>query len=78
MTFTGIPPHVPAMTFPLHVFRLNPATKDRQHETVQVATRNDTEANKPVFRAPALPTLQQLYNEIPFTAHSRPRLRPRS
>jgi hypothetical protein len=66
------------MNFPLHVFRLDPATKDKQQETLQLATHTDASANKPVFRAPALPTSHQIYNEVPFTAHFRPRLRERS
>jgi hypothetical protein len=66
------------MNFPLHLFRLHPASKDRPGETVQVVTRSDSSRNKPLFRAPALPTPHQLSNELPFTASFRPRLRERT
>jgi hypothetical protein len=65
------------MNFPLHFFRLQTPTKDRPGETVQVITRAEARADKPVFRAPALPTPHQLSNEVPFTANFRPRLRER-
>lgn len=65
------------MNFPLHLFRLQPAKNDRESETVHVVTRADAQGNKPLFRAPALPTPHQLNNELPFTANYRPRLRER-
>lgn len=65
------------MTFPLHLFRLQPASADRPGETVQVVTRSDYQPTKPIFRAPALPTPHQLSQELPFTTNYRPRLRER-
>jgi hypothetical protein len=65
------------MNFPRHLFRLHPASQERQTESVQVVTRADAIAGKPLFRAPALPTPNQFSNELPFTANYRPRLRER-
>ena len=49
----------------------------KKGESVEVVTRADSTAGKPLFRAPALPTPNQFSNELPFTAHYRPRLRER-
>jgi hypothetical protein len=66
------------MKLPLHLLRLRPPPSTRDHETVQVVTRHERDAgSKPLFRAPALPTLHQLNRELPFTVYSRPRLRER-
>ena len=65
------------MNIPLHLFRLQAATPDRSNESLQIVTRADAPSNKPVFRAPALPTPQQLNRELPFTVGFRPRLRER-
>jgi hypothetical protein len=65
------------MNLPLHLFRLQPAPTDRTSETVRLATASDVQDGKPVFRAPALPTPNQLNNELPFTVNFRPRLRER-
>ena len=64
------------MNFPRHLFRLQPAS-ERQSETIQIAPRAEANAAKPLFRAPALPTPHQIYNDVPFTANFRPRLRER-
>jgi hypothetical protein len=65
------------MNFPLHLFRLHPACRERRTESVEVVTRENRSQNKPLFRAPALPTPSQLSRELPFTATFRPRLRER-
>lgn len=65
------------MNFPLHLFRLHPASNETQNETVHVVTRSELQQHKPLFRAPALPTPHQLSRELPFTANFRPRLRER-
>jgi hypothetical protein len=65
------------MNSPLHLFRLQSASTDRQSETVQLATRADIQTSKPLFRAPALPTPNQFSRELPFTVNYRPRLRDR-
>ncbi len=66
------------MNLPIHLFRLQSSSAERQHETVQIATRADVLSIKPLFRAPALPTPNQLSRELPFTVNYRPRLRERS
>lgn len=65
------------MNLPLHLFRLQSSPAERQSETVHVATRADVHGSKPLFRAPALPTANQMSRELPFTVHFRPRLRER-
>jgi hypothetical protein len=65
------------MNFPYHLFRLQPATDNQRGESLHVVTRADDHANKPLFRAPALPTPQQLSRELPFTVNFGPRLRER-
>jgi hypothetical protein len=66
------------MNFPLHFFRLYPAVNGRPAESVEIVRRADVHGDKPLFRAPALPTPNQLCNELPFTAKLRPRLRERT
>ena len=65
------------MNMPLHLFRLQSASAERQSETVHVATAADLHSSKPLFRAPALPTPHQLNRELPFTVNFRPKLRDR-
>jgi hypothetical protein len=65
------------MNLPIHLFRLQSSSAERQNETVQIATRADIQSSKPLFRAPALPTPNQLSRELPFTVNYRPRLRER-
>lgn len=65
------------MNSTLNLFRLQSASTDRQSETVQLATRADGQTSKPLFRAPALPTPNQMSRELPFTVNYRPRLRDR-
>ncbi len=65
------------MNLPMHLFRLPSSSAERHNETVQVATRADLHSNKPLFRAPALPTANQMSRELPFTVNLRPRLRER-
>jgi hypothetical protein len=67
------------MNLPLHLFRLLAAPTGADRETtLRQITRNETEGNKPLFKAPALPTPLQLNNELPFTVNLRPRLRERT
>lgn len=65
------------MNLPLHLFRLQPAPTDAHGETVHVVVQSDAQNDKPLFRAPALPTPHQLNNELPFTVNFRPKLRER-
>ncbi|HTQ30044.1 MAG TPA: hypothetical protein VMI53_02440 [Opitutaceae bacterium] len=49
-------------------------TRDPAHpgmEIIAVASRRDVEWNRPVFKAPSLPTPQQLGGEVPFSVHFR-------
>ncbi len=67
------------MKLPLHLLRLQPAPQARDSETLHVVTRAEaTSAPKPIFRAPALPTLHQMNRDLPFTVNARPRLRERT
>jgi hypothetical protein len=65
------------MKFPFHLFRLQPASEQRQAETLQIASKADVQRGTPVFKAPALPTPHQLNGELPFTVNYRPRIRER-
>ena len=44
-------------------------------ESLHVVTRSDVQWGTPVFRAPALPTPNQLSRELPFTEDRRPRFK---
>jgi hypothetical protein len=59
------------MNLPFHLFRLQPASTARDSETVHIATTVDVTWNRPVFRAPALPTPHQLSRELPFSVNFR-------
>jgi len=61
------------MNNPFHLFRLQaaPAHRDSDSETVQIATTADVNWNRPVFRAPALPTPHQFSSELPFSVNFR-------
>ena len=65
------------MNLPLHLFRLQAAPSERESESIHLATRDDVQSSKPLFRAPALPTPNQMSSELPFTVNFRPRLRER-
>ena len=67
------------MKLPLHLLRLQTAPDARDTAPVYLVTRSETAlGNKPLFRAPALPTVHQLNRDVPFTVNPRPRLRDRS
>jgi hypothetical protein len=63
---------------PLHLFRLQLARNERERSPHSSSARPLHDGNKPIFRAPALPTSNQLNNELPFTVNFRPRLRERT
>ncbi len=65
------------MKTPLHLFQLQPAPTPRDSETGDVVTRSEARQAAPVFRAPALPTRQPFYSELPFSVNFGPRLRER-
>jgi hypothetical protein len=67
----------PAMESDDHLFRLEPAPLPRDSEKVPVSTRRDVQWGRPIFRAPALPTPDQIASELPSTVNFRPRLQQR-
>jgi hypothetical protein len=60
-----------------HLFQLRPAPTQRDSETVEVVSRNESARANAVFRAPALPTPRQFCSELPFSVNFGPRLRER-
>ncbi|MBL8580876.1 MAG: hypothetical protein JNL61_01445 [Rhizobiaceae bacterium] len=67
------------MKLPLHFLRLQPAPDARDRESVHLVTQAEAQSGgKPLFRAPALPTLHQMHRDLPFTVNPRPRLRERN
>lgn len=61
------------MKFPQHWLRLVIGPTPQVAESVHLVTRTDVQWGSPVFRAPALPTPNQLSRELPFTENFRPR-----
>jgi hypothetical protein len=59
------------MQLPFHFFRLEPAPAQRDSESIRVVRHKDMQWERPVFRAPTLPTPRQLFSEIPFSANFR-------
>lgn len=60
------------MNLPYHLLRLVVSPGDKLTESVHVVTRSDVQWGSPVFRAPALPTPNQLNRDLPFTENLRP------
>jgi hypothetical protein len=48
-----------------------PATSANQERDQPAERRTDIQWGSPIFRAPSLPTPQQLSNELPFTVNFR-------
>ena len=65
------------MNLPLHLLRLLAASGVRTGARARNTPQSDNHVAKPIFRPPALPTPQQISNELPFTVHLGPRLRER-
>jgi hypothetical protein len=63
------------MNLPLHLVRIEPALHAPAGAALALAQRTDVQWGRPIFRAPALPSPQQLHNELPFTVScaARPR-----
>ena len=59
------------MNPPFQLFRLPPAPSQRDSETIPIATTADVNWNRPVFRAPALPTRHQFSSDLPFFVNFR-------
>lgn len=60
-----------------HLLRLVVGPAREVTASVRVLTPAGAPCRSPVFRAPALPTPNQLSSELPFSANLRPRLAPR-
>ncbi|MBI5381291.1 MAG: hypothetical protein HZA31_05265 [Opitutae bacterium] len=59
------------MQLPFHFFRLEPAPAQRDSEAIRLVRVMDTQWERPVFRAPSLPTPRQVYSELPFSVNFR-------
>ena len=57
------------MNFPFHLFQLKSTAFEHENTRVHVTTRTNVQWDKPVFRAPALPSTSQFHNELPFTVN---------
>lgn len=44
---------------------------DNRPASVLVVPMHDVQWNRPIFRAPSLPSARQMFSEIPFTAQFR-------
>jgi len=71
------PNPIRVVNLPFHLFRLQSASAQRDSETIHVVTRTDVQWGGPIFRAPALPTPQQLSRELPFFVNFRSNARAR-
>jgi hypothetical protein len=60
------------MNFPHHLLRLLVGQSQNVTENNHVALRTDVQWGSPVFRAPGLPTPNQMSRELPFTEDLRP------
>ncbi|MEO6244834.1 MAG: hypothetical protein ABIQ12_05315 [Opitutaceae bacterium] len=60
-----------------HLFQLRPDPVQRDSESVEVVSQREAARSGATFRAPALPTPNQFYSEVPFTVNFGPRLRER-
>lgn len=60
------------MNLPQHLLRLIVGPGNSLPESIHVVTRADVQWGSPIFRAPALPTPNQLHRELPFTHNLRP------
>ncbi|MEO5961342.1 MAG: hypothetical protein ABIZ49_13685 [Opitutaceae bacterium] len=57
------------MNFPFHLFQLKSRNSEQAGKPTRVTTRPNVQWDKPVFRPPALPTPNQINNELPFTVN---------
>jgi hypothetical protein len=59
------------MNLPFHLFRLNSNLARNELDTVPIAKTADVNWNRPIFRAPSLPTHHQVSSETPFFVNFR-------
>jgi hypothetical protein len=64
------------MNLPFHLLRLESAPTERDSGLLRIVPRSDVQWGGPIFRAPALPTIQQVNSELPFFVNfgSKPRM----
>lgn len=60
------------MKLPQHWLRLTVSPASNAGESIDIVTRRDVQWGSPIFRAPALPTPNQLCRELPFTTAWKP------
>ena len=59
------------MNLPFHLFRPRAVPSQNDRDPDRLATTADVAWNRPVFRAPALPTPQTFGYELPFPVNFR-------
>ncbi len=59
------------MNFSFHFFRPRTAAGEIPADTLPITPTADVNWNRPVFRAPTLPTPQQFHRELPFSVNFR-------
>lgn len=64
--------------YPLQIVGLVPMSSSCEEGAERTEMRRDVQWGTPIFRAPVLPTPQQIHREIPFTENLRPRFRASS
>lgn len=70
--------HPPMTNYPRQIAGLVPIPSSHDEEAERTELRRDVQWGTPIFRAPVLPTRQQIHCEIPFTENLRPRFRASS
>jgi hypothetical protein len=61
------------MHSPFHFFHPEADPSARDSAVVHLVKSRDLQWDRPVFRAPTLPTPHQLFNELPFSVNFRTR-----
>lgn len=55
----------------IHLLHLTRNPEHPEAEVVSIVSPKDVQWNRPVFKAPSLPTPQQMGGELPFSVHFR-------
>lgn len=59
------------MNLSFHFLRARTGSQDAAADELRIAPTADVNWNRPVFRAPTLPTPQQFHRELPFSVNFR-------
>jgi hypothetical protein len=59
------------MNFSFHFFRPRTPAEEIPADTLPITPTADVHWNRPVFRAPTLPTPQQFHRDLPFSVNFR-------